>query len=139
MSRENKIIISISGIVLILLLLIWLTYGLYLTNKWCKFLYRNNWRCKECVSTSKIRINIIKKCKLFYIKYKKIKFSNKKIKHTVDDFKTWLNGKKLVINYELQNINEETVSLPSIITDESTKNIEIGTSTKLSKTQIEYI
>ena len=76
---------------------------------------------------------------MFYIKYKKIKFSNKKIKHTVDDFKTWLNGKKLVINYELQNINEETVSLPSIITDESTKNIEIGTSTKLSKTQIEYI
>ena len=74
---------------------------------------------------------------MFYIKYKKIKFSNKKIKHTVDDFKTWLNGKKLVINYELQNINEETVSLPSIITDESTKNIE--TSTKSSKTKIEYI
>ena len=33
MSRENKIIISISGIVIILLLLIGLTYGLYLTNK----------------------------------------------------------------------------------------------------------
>ena len=33
MSRKNKIIISISGIVIILLLLIGLTYGLYLTNK----------------------------------------------------------------------------------------------------------
>ena len=48
-------------------------------------------------------------------------------------------GKPVIINYVVENTLEETVLLPSILTDEYTKTIEIGTSTKPSKTQIEYI
>ena len=52
---------------------------------------------------------------------------------------TWLNGKKVNISGVLEEPINENISLPSILTNESTKTIEIGTSTKPSKTQIEYV
>ena len=52
---------------------------------------------------------------------------------------TWLNGKKVNISGVLEEPTNENISLPSILTDESTRTIEIGTNTKPSKTQIEYV
>ena len=52
---------------------------------------------------------------------------------------TWLDGKKVNISGVLEEPINENISLPSILTDESTRTIEIGTSIKPSKTQIEYI
>ena len=52
---------------------------------------------------------------------------------------TWLDGKKVNISGVLEEPINENISLPSILTDESTKTIEIGTNTKPSKTQIEYV
>ena len=67
-----------------------------------------------------------------------------KFNYDIATFKKWLKeksteGKPVIINYVVENPVEETVSIPSILTNESTKTIEIGTSTKPSKTQIEYI
>ena len=58
---------------------------------------------------------------------------------SIDDWKNWLTNDTLYFEYQLVIQNDETVSLPSILTDESTKTIEIGTSTKPSKTKIDYV
>ena len=58
---------------------------------------------------------------------------------SIDDWKNWLTNDTLYFEYQLVIQNDETVSLPSILTDESTKTIEIKTSTKPSKTKIDYV
>ena len=60
-------------------------------------------------------------------------------KSTISEFKEWLKSNTVKVIWSTSKENTETVSLPSILTDESTKTIEIRTNIKPSKTQIEYV
>ena len=68
----------------------------------------------------------------------KLNFQTSKINHNIDDFKSWISDKEIIINYILENKKEESIPLPKIDLNK-VKYINIETNTNPSNIELDYV